>query len=511
MEQADIDLLKNGKYTKYYINLVNTVNNKLENKIETLSSKIIDEFESKKIELLKMKSELDELYKMKSEINSLNAFYELTDKKNLDSLIQSIPFVPIENPYKSSSNLLTELTNVSITTVNGELIKKNYKTHSLEFVKPEDLKNSDAILSSYSRLIFKKANTIKPLDNNKVIFESNASSIVIDFLDNKVNPSHIFCRYFFLPNENKYTYSYINTVLGSNDGKTWELLSQNSSNDIKYFEKLSIFKWNVLNKKKTDNFYRFLSLEVLPIREVINTNQVNKYINKLNIPISGLEIYGDYTTNLSKGILENIDSNFEDFFNTYLQINQVELSSKIELQLLLKIILDSFKEFNNIVTNVKSQILVQQILNNSSNTNNKNTSNNTSSNTSNSNILESTDKEQLSNNTLLLNMSEELKQAELEEENRYLNDVSREINRITDLKFNVETECKKEYMNLKNNETIKKLLEDEELDVDLPEEQLPSNDNEIDITKEIHIGSSCSFNNNLNNNNTLNRKTKKRR
>jgi hypothetical protein len=343
------------------------LNSKLDKRIEELSDKIISDFENKKAELIKMRDELNELYKVRNEINNINAFYgsnqeSNSTKKTNKSEIKNIPYLPLENPYRSSNNLLTELKGIKLSINNGELLKKSYKTNTIESVAASELLNSDSVLSNYGRFLLKKNNNAKPIDNNKVLIESEKLNLVIDFNEHKVNPSNISVRYYFLPNENKFSFSFINSVLASNDGKNWETLCNINPSELKYFEKIPIFKWKLLNRKVNEQFYRYIAFEVAPFKEIVNTNQINKFANKLNVTLCGLEVFGDYYSEVSSKNLNNIDEQFEDFFDTYLQINQVEASAKTEIQFLIKMILDSFREINNVLTDLKSKVIVKQML-----------------------------------------------------------------------------------------------------------------------------------------------------
>ena len=296
MDSLELNLLKKSNFTKNYIKLIQNLNTKIDTKIEDITNKIMDDFEKKKKELLALKGQLDEYNKIKNEINSLNNFYELAQTKNKNLIVNQITNTNNDNnPYKTNKNILTELPNINITITNGELIKKCFKTNNIETINANDIKNSDVILSNFSRLLVKKNNTLKTMDTNKVLLESNKTNLVLDFGETRIKPSDIIVRYFFLPNENKYTFSYINSVFVSNDGESWEPISNINLNDIKVFEKVPMFKLNLTaNNKELDSYYRYISLEISGSKDIANTNQINRFFNKYHVPVCGLEVYGQY-------------------------------------------------------------------------------------------------------------------------------------------------------------------------------------------------------------------------
>jgi hypothetical protein len=446
MELLDMNLLKTKKFTKYYIQLMKSLNTKLDTRIEELSTKIVSEFENKKVELIKMRDELNELYKVRNEINGIETFYDLAREQKQGkkkSEVKNIPYTPLENPYRSSRNILTELKGIQVSINNGELLKKSYKTNTVESVNASEILNSDSVLSNYTRLMFKKTNTVKAIDKDKVLLESDNLTLVFDFNESRVNPSNISARYFFLPNENKFNFSFVNSVLLSNDGKNWETISSINLNELKYFEKIPIFKWKLLNRKITNQFYRYIAFEVSPFKEIVNTNQINKLANRLNIPLCGLEIFGDYYSETSTKNLNNVDEQFEEFFDTYLQTNQVEASVKTESQFLIKMILDSFREINNILTDLKSQVLVKQML---------------ASNDAASlmmpieNILQSNSdgqgQSQLENDEVDLSMN-------------VMKDIKKDMDNMNELNNELEEECLKESI---ESDIVKNLLKGDELE-----------------------------------------------
>lgn len=358
MESIDLELLENGKFTSSYFKLVQNFNSKLDKRIDDLSTRIVEEFEKKKNELLKLKEELDDCNKIKNEITGLNHFYEATQSK---SLINTIRNLNNDNPYKTNKNILNDLEKTNITIQNGDLMKKCFKTNSLEPIVPNEITKADTILSNFSRLMVKRGSNFKSLDSSKVMLEADKVNIILDFGDNSINPSDIIVRYFFLPNENKYSFSYITNVFGSNDNENWELLANVNLNDIKTFEKMPMFKCNLLaHKEKNETFYRYISLEASSFKEITSTNFMNRFFNKLHIPICGLEVYGEYTC--GKSVLKNIDEQFEEFFDLYINKNYSELEDRSEPKFLTKMLLGTYKELTNLLLENKTSIRLYNIL-----------------------------------------------------------------------------------------------------------------------------------------------------
>ena len=69
MDLDNINLVKTGKLTSFYFKLLKNINTKIDSKIKDISSKIISEFESKKREILKLKTQLDDFNKIKQTID----------------------------------------------------------------------------------------------------------------------------------------------------------------------------------------------------------------------------------------------------------------------------------------------------------------------------------------------------------------------------------------------------------------------------------------------------------
>ncbi len=423
MESVEMNLFRKSNFTKNYIKLINNLNTKLDDKINDITNRIVEDFEKKKKELLTLKEQLDEYNKIKNEISGLNNFYELAQTKDRNLLIETISNSNVDpNHYKTNKNILSILDSVNITVQNGDLLRKCFKTNTMELMNANDLRNPDMILSNYSRLLVKKNNTLKSMDTNKVLLESNKTNIVIDFGDYKVKPNELSLRYFFLPNENKYTYSYVNSLLGSNDGESWELLSSMNLNDLRNFEKIPIFKYDLLNKKPIESFYRFLSLEIAGTKDIATTNQINRYFNKFHIPLCGIEVFGDYYSNTSSKLLENLDDQFEEFFDLYINKNYSELSDRSEPRFLVKMLHESYKELTNLIANYKSKLELGSIV---------------------KNVLETESAENQ------------------EDEKRIVREIKKELDALNSMTERIESELQEEVQTITENKTIKELLESE--------------------------------------------------
>jgi hypothetical protein len=362
METQEISLLKKSNFTKNYMKLINNLNSKLDEKISELSDRIVEEFENKKKELLEMKEQLDEYNKIQHEITGLNNFYDSTLNKKPNLVVEQIAHNPSENnPYVTNKNLITHIDKTNISIRNGDLLKKSVKTNFIELANANELKNSDALLSNLQRLVLKKQTTMKSIDTNKVLVESESTEIVIDFAENQVKPTDVFLRYHFMPHENRQSFSYINSLFGSNDGKSWELIGTMNPMDVRLFERLPIVKFPILYAKPTDTFYRYLLLEVNRSKDNINSNVV-KTFNKIQIPICGIEVYGEYSNESS--LIEKLDERFDEFFDVYINKNFSELSDRSEPKFLVKLLHETYKELYGLIATYKSKLELGSIIKN---------------------------------------------------------------------------------------------------------------------------------------------------
>jgi hypothetical protein len=368
MDLDNVDLVKNGKLTSFYFKLLQNVNTKIDSKIKDVSSKIISEFETKKREILKLKAQLDECNKIKQTIDHLNEFYnfiKVDNKVESKRTIKSMPLLLNPNPVITTKNLLDTLENVEVRIENGEFIQVSAKNSS-----PADfsllIKDTDSLLSTQNRLIIKKKHNIQNIDRINSTFDTSQLNIIIKFNDHRINPDDIFIRYLTAPTENKSIFSYINAVLGSNDGKNWELISNVNYSLMRNFDKASLFKYpacmkpNMVNK---NNFYQYICFQSFPSKDIIPTNQINRYISRTNIPLCNFEIFGSYYNVKNEIILSNIEGQFQEFFELYINTNYEEASKKVDFEYVINMFLESYKELNSLITDFKIDHVMKSVAN----------------------------------------------------------------------------------------------------------------------------------------------------
>ncbi len=363
-----MDLVKSGKLTSFYFKLLENVNTKIDTKIKDVSSKIILEFETKKREILKLKAQLDEFNKIKQTVDHLNEFYNFIkadNKVESKRTIKSMPLLLNPNPVITTKNLLDTLENVEVRIENGEFMQFSAKNSA-----PADLtlliKETDSILSTQNRLIIKKKHNIQEIDRINSSFDSSQLNIIIKFNDHRINPDDIFIRYLTAPTENKSIFSYINAILGSNDGKSWELISNINYSLMRNFDKASLFKYpacmkqNLVNKK---NFYQYICFQSFPTKDIIPTNQINRYISRTNIPLCNFEIFGSYYNVKNEIILSNIECQFKEFFELYINTHYEEASKKVDFEYVINMFLESYKELNSFITDFKIDHVMKSVAN----------------------------------------------------------------------------------------------------------------------------------------------------
>ena len=363
-----MDLVKNGKLTSFYFKLLQNVNTKIDSKIKDVSSKIIAEFETKKREILKLKAQLDECNKIKQTIDHLNEFYnfiKVDNKVESKRTIKSMPLLLNPNPVITTKNLLDTLENVEVRIENGEFIQVSAKSSS-----PADLslliKDTDSLLSTQNRLIIKKKHNIQNIDRINSSFDTSQLNIIIKFNDHRINPDDIFIRYLTAPTENKSIFSYINAVLGSNDGKNWELISNVNYSLMRNFDKASLFKYPACMKPNMvhkNNFYQYICFQSFPSKDIIPTNQINRYISRTNIPLCNFEIFGSYYNVKNEIILSNIEGQFQEFFELYINTNYEEASKKVDFEYVINMFLESYKELNSLITDFKIDHVMKSVAN----------------------------------------------------------------------------------------------------------------------------------------------------
>jgi hypothetical protein len=361
MSVDTIELVRNGKLTSFYLKLLENVNIKIDKKIDILSDKIVDEFESKKTELSKLKSQLDDFNKIKLSIDNINKYYNFNKSENKQ--IKNLSSVQNNNPMNTTKNLLDTLEDISVNIEGGEYIQftqNNTTSPSSRLL----LKDSDSILSSYNRLILKKKNVINNINPQTVSFDTDTVNIIVKFNNYRVQADEINIRYLTFPNEHKSTFSYINTILGSNDGTNWELITNINLSYLRNFERATLFKYPAMLKgsNQNSNYYQYFCFNSASSNEIIPKIHINKLLNRINIPLCNFEMFGNYYSIKNDTIVSNLDSEFQQFFDTYINSNYEEVSNKVEFDYILNMLLESFKELNNVITNCKVEIAMKNVL-----------------------------------------------------------------------------------------------------------------------------------------------------
>jgi hypothetical protein len=354
MSISEAELVKNGKLTSFYLKLVDNVNRKLDNKIDNVSHKLLTDFEKKKKELLSTKKELEDLYKMQTSISEVNKFYNYRKTETKRDIKSIHPVNGPTNPSITTKNLLDTLDNIEVKIDNGDYTQLVQRASKPTIATPSLLlANSDKQLSAFTRFsIIKKSNVVK-INEKQSGFETAQTSIVMRFKKHRVNPEHINIRYLTLPNEPKQLFSYITNVLGSNDGTKWEPIGNINVGLIKNFDKATLFKFPV--GVKTPNFYEYLCFQSQPSKEAIPNEHIPKLANRPTIPICNFEIFGNYYANEVVGTDNNIVEDFQDFFDTYVNTTYSNASNKTEIEYLVKMMLEAYKELTTILTECKIQ------------------------------------------------------------------------------------------------------------------------------------------------------------
>ena len=363
MSINNIDLVKQGKLTSFYFKLLDNVNSKLDAKINDISDKIINEYEAKKLELSKLKCQLDDFNKIKVCIDDLNKFHKY-NKTETKKNIKTVSITQNQNNMITSKNLLDTLDDIEIKIENADFIQFGSNTNTTTPNPELLLKNTDNVLNNYNRLLIKKHNNINNVNNQKAVLETSQTSIIINFKNYKVQPEDINIRYFTFPNENKSSFSYINSILGSNDGITWELITNVNLGLMRNFEKVSLFKFPALIKSKVQNtnYYQYICFKSLQGKEIVQKAQINKFLNRANIPVTNFEIFGNYYSCKNENTLANLDESFQKFFDSYINSKYEEVSNTIEIDYILKMLLESYRELNNVITDIKIKKAMDTVL-----------------------------------------------------------------------------------------------------------------------------------------------------
>jgi hypothetical protein len=352
MSASEAELVKNGKLTTFYMRLLDNVNKKLDNKIDLAAKGLLDDFEKKKNELLKSKKRLEDLHKIRVNIQDINKFYKYSkvdSKKEVKSM--SFDNKP-SNPNITTRNILDTLEDIDIKIDSGDYFQLVQKATSTTSAPLSLLvKNSDKPISSYTRLsINKKVNIVK-IDDKKSGFETAQMNIVVHFKGHRVNPEFVNIRYLTLPNEPKQLFSYINTVLGSNDGIKWEPIGNINLSNMRNFEKATLFKYPV--PLKTSQFYEYLCFQSQGTKEVIPKEHIPKLSSRTTIPVCNFELFGNYYSTGVNMANNKVEEDFQKFFDEYVNTTYSSTSNTTEIEYLVKMTLEAYKELSDVITECK--------------------------------------------------------------------------------------------------------------------------------------------------------------
>ena len=353
MSASEAELVKNGKLTTFYMRLLDNVNRKLDNKIDSVSKSLLADFEKKKAELLKSKKSLEDLHKMRVSIQDINKFYKYPNKTESKKEIKSLHFDNKPgNPSITTRNILDTLENIEVKIDNGDYVQLVQKATSTTSASLSLLvKDSDKPISTYTRLSINKKSNVVKIDDKKSGFETAQMNIVVHFKGYKVNPEFLNIRYLTLPNEPKQLFSYINTVLGSNDGVKWEPIGNVNLSAMRNFEKATLFKYPV--PLKTPQFYEYLCFQSQGTKEVIPKDHIAKLSSRTTIPICNFEIFGNYHTNAVTMANNKVEEDFQKFFEQYVNTTYSSTANKTEIEYLVKMTLEAYKELSDVITECK--------------------------------------------------------------------------------------------------------------------------------------------------------------
>ena len=366
-----------SQVTSFCFKLLDRINEKFNNKIAAMEQHIIAEHQQKLAELQHLTTQFDNYHKIKASIAELNAFYKYTNKGTKN--IMAVPCPPIAaaaaaaNPYVTRPNMLLshDITVVS-GVVNGDCLQMQ-NNQPPKIVPPALLVNgtSDTMFKTHSRVLVKKHNNVNGNggDLETFVIETSTTDIVIEFKNHEVLPEQCTLRYATFPYENKQSFSYINTILGSPDGQNWSTLVDNI--EITHQNnKANVYKVPIVIPNNPPSFYKYLCFRSNATRDIVAKNNLQKMFNKANIPISCIEIFGLYTTPSNQTIIKGLDVQFQNFVKSFVAHKNTKNTTTIdtntpEIDYVLNMFLESYKELNSLLTTFK--------INQALNTNNETT------------------------------------------------------------------------------------------------------------------------------------------
>ena len=367
-----------SQVTGFCFKLLDRINEKFNNKIAAMEQHIIAEHQQKLAELQHLTTQFDNYHKIKASIAELNAFYKYTNKGTKN--IMAVPCPPIAaaaaaaaaNPYVTRPNMLLshDITVVS-GVVNGDCLQMQ-NNQPPKIVPPALLVNgtSDTMFKTHSRVLVKKHNNVNGNggDLETFVIETSTTDIVIEFKNHEVLPEQCTLRYATFPYENKQSFSYINTILGSPDGQNWSTLVDNI--EITHQNnKANVYKVPIVTPSSSPNapFYKYLCFRSNSTRDIVAKNNLQKMFNKANIPISCIEVYGLYTTPSNQTIIKGLDVQFQNFVKSFVAHKSTKHNTTAgggttantnetitpEIDYVLNMFLESYKELNSLLTTFK--------------------------------------------------------------------------------------------------------------------------------------------------------------
>jgi hypothetical protein len=240
---------------------------------------LVREYEQKIAELQAIKEQIDKYHKIKSCIAELNAFYKFTHKGT--KLITTV--LPPPQPAAAISPYVTTKHNIcqqvllqqqqdilSVRVLNGDCVQ-NEPNQPPKLVQPACLINgsTDALFGPSAprntRVCVRKQHSVSKAAPaaaaDMMVIETQTTDIILEFKNHEVRPEQINLRYACFPHENKSTFSYIDTVLGSHDGTTWAVLEQADMLIMRNFAKSNVFKFPIVlssSASSTPTFYKYI-------------------------------------------------------------------------------------------------------------------------------------------------------------------------------------------------------------------------------------------------------------
>lgn len=364
-----------SQLTSFCIKLLHRINGKFDNKINQMEQTLISEYEQKIAELQVIKEQIDKYHKIKSCIAELNAFYNFTHKgtKLITTVLppaQPAPYITTKHNICQQVLLQQDNLSVSVSVQNGDCVQ-NEPNQPPKLVQPACLINgsTDALFGpsapKNARVCIRKQHSVSKAaaaaaataaTADMMVIETQATDIIIDFKNHEVRPEQINLRYACFSHENKGTFSYIDTVLGSHDGTTWVVLEQADMLAMRNFAKSNVFKFPIVlssSASTTPTFYKYICLRSSATKDLTHKNNLHKMFNKTHIPISSIEMYGHYSAPSNTNILTRHDMELHNFVKSFLQFKHTDQTRNVELDYILNMFLESYKELNSLITSTK--------------------------------------------------------------------------------------------------------------------------------------------------------------